>query len=435
MSTLTQHLALLETRGLLRVTVEHPRPVVRFKHALTREATYNSMLHARRAELHRAAAETLSDLYPQPDLEMVLTIAEHWQRGGQDAAALGTALPHAQSLIHTGRGSSLTALLARLDRGNLLPTQQRDLDLTLGDAGGARGEYEPARGHYERALSLADTPALQMRALHGIGVSEYHLGNFARVLEIQQAHLELAKREKNLVQKSRALSGLGAAYTGTGELDRAIECFESSRDVSLQAGQLQELATAEANLAVALYKSGKFREAIAAAEHALELDEKNGTLVYNARTASLLGASYFGMQDLARAEHYYRRALESSRALDDQLGMAAGLTNLAELYGTRGEPDLAADTFRQAIPLLQTLKQEVILCFALTQMAEIQRRQAERAVGAEASADLLKEASKHIEHALEIAERLKLADSINQASEIRDAIHAASFTGAQAKGA
>jgi predicted ATPase len=110
MPNLSQDLALLENRGLVRVTRERAKPVVRFKHALIREATYNSMLQTRRAELHRAAAQTLAALYPQPDLEMVLTIAEHWQRGGQDSIALDGTLPHAPTLIATGRGSSLTGL-------------------------------------------------------------------------------------------------------------------------------------------------------------------------------------------------------------------------------------------------------------------------------------------------------------------------------------
>src|SRR5262245_28814500 len=101
MPTLAQDLSLLETRGLIRRAPEFAGPVFRFKHALTREATYNTILQTRRAELHRAAAQALSALYAQPDLEMVLTIAEHWQRGSQDTRALITILPYSQTLIYT----------------------------------------------------------------------------------------------------------------------------------------------------------------------------------------------------------------------------------------------------------------------------------------------------------------------------------------------
>ena len=435
MPTLLQDLALLETRGLVRTTREREKPIVRFKHALTREATYNSMLQARRAELHRAAAETLTALHRQPDLEMVLTIAEHWQRGGEDARTLEAILPHAQNLIYTGRSISLTALLSRLERENLDASQQREMDLALADAYAARGEYEPARQVFEHVLQTTDALAERMRALHGMGVSEYHLGNFARVIEIQETHLALAQQQQDIVQQARALSGLGAAYVGMGKYERATECFQASREKSIQAGRTQELANAEANLAVALYNRGEYEQAIAAAEHALALDEQNGVQVFNARTASLLGASYFGLGDDARAEYFYRRALDTSRALGDQLGTAAGLTNLAELFGKRLELTQAAETYRQAISILEPLKQDVILCFALAQLADTERQQALAAQTRTQFETLVSSATQHGEHALSIAKRLALTDQITNALEILNAIRAAAFDGALLKGA
>lgn len=435
MRQLTQHLSLLENRGLVRTTLERATPIVRFKHALTREATYNSMLQVRRAELHRAAAQTLTALYPQPDLEMVLTIADHWQRGSEDGAALQTVLPHAQRLIFTGRGSSLTVLLTHLERENLVPTQQRDLDIALADAYTGRGEHKRSLELYQSALALADTPALHMRVLHGIGTSEYHLGNFARVIEIQESHLELARRAHDLIEQARASSGIGAAFIGLGAYERAAGYFETSRALSLQAGHEQELANAEANLAVAFYNRGQFQQAIEAAEHALALDEKNGTQVYNARNGLLLGASYFGMEYYDRAEHYYLQALEASRALGDQLGAALGLTNLAELFGKRSELVRAADTYTQAIGLLESLNQDVILCFALTQLAELLRLCATQAADSTTFHAHLSSAEQRAHQAIQIAQRLSLHDQVNAASEILVTIHQTHFLDPLIKGA
>ena len=57
----------LQERGLIRMSGEDGKPVVRFKHALTREATYNAILNTRRIEIHREVAFVLRDLYPQRD--------------------------------------------------------------------------------------------------------------------------------------------------------------------------------------------------------------------------------------------------------------------------------------------------------------------------------------------------------------------------------
>ncbi|HZQ09368.1 MAG TPA: tetratricopeptide repeat protein [Anaerolineae bacterium] len=425
MPTLTQDLILLETRGLVRVTLENEKPIVRFKHALTREATYNSILQARRIELHRSVAQTLNQIYPQPDLELVLTIAEHWQRGGNGAQALETILPHAQSLVYTGRGLSLTTLLSGLNREQLDPTQQRDLDLTLADASAARGEYHDARELYERALTNADEPSLRIRILQGLGVCNYHLGSFARAIEYYQASLKAAEETGDLVQQARATGGMGAAYVNSGEYERARKYLERSRAFSIQAGREVELANAEGNMALALYYQGEYAQAIQAAQRALEIDERLGHSTLAARTYPLLGYCYYSLGDLERAEDYYRRAYESSRALGDTWGEANELTSLAELYGERGELERAAATYQQAIPLLQTLKHEVALAFSLTGLGEIQLKQAQQPKNSAQAASLIENALTNVQQALTLAQHSSLREREGAALRVLAEIQAA----------
>lgn len=236
MSTLAQDLALLEARGLMRVTMDQSRPVVRFKHALTRQATYNSILQARRSELHCAVAHTLTQFHKHPDLELVLSIAEHQLHCGDDAGMLEFLLPFAQQLIYTGRSTSLTHLLARLDRAALNGTQQRDLDMALADAHAARGEYEAARALYERALARVDTPSLRARTLHSLGAAEYHLGNYQKALARHREGLGLSQQLGDIALQARASGGLGLAYLWLGEMQDAELQFQHSRQLGLQLG-------------------------------------------------------------------------------------------------------------------------------------------------------------------------------------------------------
>lgn len=50
-----------------------------FKHAITRDVTYNSLLMARRRELHRATAETIEMLFPDQLNELSPTLAYHYE--------------------------------------------------------------------------------------------------------------------------------------------------------------------------------------------------------------------------------------------------------------------------------------------------------------------------------------------------------------------
>lgn len=414
MPNLFQDLALLESRGLVRTTLEREQPIVRFKHALTREATYNSMLHARRAELHRAAAQTLAELHAQPDLEMVLTIAEHWQRGNEDARALGTILSHAQNLIYTGRSISLTALLARLERENLNETQQRDLDIALADAHAARGEYEPARVLYANILPHANTLDVRARVLHGLGVAHYHLGEFARAIEYHEASLALAKEQNTPGRQAQAFSGLGAGYRGLGELERAEEFFKQSRDLSKAIGDPSIQANSEYNLAVLAHDRGQYADSIAAANSALSLFEEMQNIAYAASALQVLGACYFGLGDLDRAGSYYERAVQTSLKGNDYLFAMFGFLNLGELALTQGKLDKSTFYYRETLKHLETVKNDRILSYAELGLAQIAFEQKQ-----------FDAANSHATIAFEIAKRLDLRGQVENALRLLDQISAA----------
>lgn len=408
MPSLSTLLPTLETRGLLRVTLERDKPVVRFKHALTREATYNTILQARRAELHRAAAQTLANLNPQPDLEMVLTIAEHWQRGNEDARALQTVLPHAQALNFTGRSISLTALLTRLERENLDETARRDLDITLADAYAARGEYGTARDLYQAILPAASEDARRARILHSVGVAAYHLNENDRAIEYQLASLELAGQLGDLHLQSRAYGGLGLAYWRLGNYSLAEENLKASFELGLQLGPSTELAHAEYNLAGISLDRGNYPDTIEYAGQATALYEKLGLDTQSALAYQLVGAGYYGLHDLQRAAAEYEHAIQQSRKFGDHLFVALGLGNLAEVYADWNQLDKAADSYAEAIQLLHQLKYDSLLVMNLAGLADVQvRRTADLAPGAADRQAALREAEANLDQALTIALRIR----------------------------
>jgi len=411
MATLDQELALLKTRGLVRAALERGKPFVRFKHALTYQATYNSILQSRRVELHRAAAQTLMELYPAPDLEMALTIAEHWQRGNKDARALETILPHAQNLIYTGRSISLTALLTRLRRENLNEPQQRDLDIALADAHDARGEYEPARTLYQDILAQPSTQSQRALLLYRLGVAAYHLNDNEPAIAYQRESLELAQQAQDLNLQARVTSAMGLAYWNLGDYEHAEANLQSSRALGLQLGESVELAIAEQNLAGVYLDQAKYANAMEYASHALELCEQFGYSSLAQRTLQLLGACYYGLHDLERAADTYQRAIEESRALGDMVAVALGLGNLAEVYQDWEQIDQAEVAYANAIQILRPLQYDSLLAYDLASLASVQIQRATLTVKAAETANWLTQAQTNLDEALTIAVRIRSAEA------------------------
>jgi len=135
-----------------------------FKHSITHEVTYNSLLVASRKELHAKVAQTLETLFPERLDELSATLGYHFERAGAAALAthyLGRAAERAQATfantealafyqsaivqIHrvdsAKEDSAMRSLAARLNEG-------------LGDVLTLLGQQEDARTAYERARSF-----------------------------------------------------------------------------------------------------------------------------------------------------------------------------------------------------------------------------------------------------------------------------------------
>src|SRR5262249_26532510 len=96
-------------------------PVYGFKHALTQDLTYDSLLTTRRQVLHAAAGHAVERLYPDWLAERSEELAHHyteagltekavhyWQQAGQKASERSA---HVEALAHLHQGLALLATL------------------------------------------------------------------------------------------------------------------------------------------------------------------------------------------------------------------------------------------------------------------------------------------------------------------------------------
>jgi class 3 adenylate cyclase len=144
------------------VLVRPARNGLVFAHALVREGVYSSLTHARRRELHRAAAAIFVD---DPVLR-----AEHLDRAGDGEAARAYLIA---SKVQVGLFRQDQAVTLAL-RGLAIATDKRDsidLAIQLGDLHQDAGRGTDALQAYLRALGVAEDVADRCRALLGCAAS------------------------------------------------------------------------------------------------------------------------------------------------------------------------------------------------------------------------------------------------------------------------
>ena len=239
-----------------------------FAHALIRDGVYASLTRARRAELHRAAA----DWYGERDPTLR---AEHLDRAeAPEAPQAYLAAARAQwSAFHLERALALAERGAGLARD---PADVHALNMLRGSLRFQAGEGMPAIDAYQVALAAALSPADRCRALLGIAAGHRLTAG------VDAAFAALAEAEPIAVaqQLTRELAELhytrgnlhfarAAVAECRAEHEAALACAQSLGDPEWEARALSGLADAD-------YAAGRMRTALGRFAHCVALCDAHG---------------------------------------------------------------------------------------------------------------------------------------------------------------
>jgi class 3 adenylate cyclase/tetratricopeptide (TPR) repeat protein len=278
-----------------------------FKHALTHDVAYNSLLTERRKLLHERTAKTIEALYSDGLEDHLTELAHHFDRGadapkaveylhraGKRTAEQGA---HSEAIGYFNR---VLELLRQLPDGTARDSQELETQLTLswslvvtGFRASPEREYAIARAR-ELSERLADHAKL-MEALLALAQLQFNRLDFAQARELTERVLAMAQRVKasGMLAGGHAMLGfvlfnIGQFPAARDHLQQAIELFDAGLSPS---GALQLFAQATPTVLTATqvipgYPSAalsKARELLAAARRS-----SDPFAISNALLASLL---------------------------------------------------------------------------------------------------------------------------------------------------
>ena len=234
----------LAEADLLFVEGAPPNASYRFKHALIRDAAYESLLKSRRQALHRRAAEALLSANAEPE-----AIAHHFTEAGLDDAAIkwwGRAGDQAL------RRSAFQEAIAHLGKAIAMSDK----------AAGAAPRRADAAASSRRRLKLQTDYGQAMMWSKGFAAEETKTA-FARAVE-------LAARTDDFSERFAACHGHWTLELVRGELRSARELASTFLREAEDAGRVVETGVAHRGLALIGYFSGDFLDAQTHCERALE---------------------------------------------------------------------------------------------------------------------------------------------------------------------
>jgi tetratricopeptide (TPR) repeat protein len=259
-----------------------------FKHALTHEVAYGSVLHDRRRALHARIVEAIETLYPERLIEHVERLAHHAVRGERwEKAVTYLRQAGAKAFARSANREAVAYLEQGLATLTHLPETRQTLEeaidvrVDLRNSLVALGELQRMVDCLRVAEALATTLGDQRR-LGGIATFManclWHLGEHERAVEAGRRALALATVLADSPLRAEASYRLGQAYHPLGEYGQAIEFLRTSLEDLPGEVKYERLAGsgllsvfALTWLAWCLAEVGEFEEGIARGREALDI--------------------------------------------------------------------------------------------------------------------------------------------------------------------
>ena len=357
----------LQAAEFLYETSLFPELAYTFKHALTHEVAYGSLLQERRRALHAGIVAASERLYADRLPEQAERLAQHALRGevwGKAVAYCRQA--GTRALARSALREAVTCFEQALAALNHLPesraTQEQAIDLrfdlqhTLLSLGDIRQVLDSLREAVTLAEALDDQPRLGRVSAH---MCRYfrEIGDHNSAVESGQQALAIATTLGDFALQVLAQNFLGVAYHILGDHRRAMGLLRSNVE-SLAGDLLRQrfgmiglpAVLSRGWLARCLAELGAFPEGMAHAEEAVRIAEAvdhPNSLILAYHGVGLLSLR---QRDLSRAIPVLERCLDLCRALDFRLLFPEAAAALGCAYACAGR-------VTEALPLLEQAEQ------------------------------------------------------------------------------
>lgn len=351
-----------------------------FKHAITRDVTYNSLLIARRKELHRATAETIEMLFPDQLDELAPTLAFHCE---------AAELREKAADYFTRAGDRAQQTYANLEaiafyraaikqweqlgnRGRLVRAHEN-----LGMVLGLIAQTDEAIQAFETALTLVEEGDTLTRArLYRREGSAYNvqrrLNDMLPVYEKAIAALGERTPESSIEWIDLQLDRIWLAYFQARADDLSLILRESQPVIEEQGTLAQKARMYESLVLVDFRKYRYFQlpdETLKNARKQLDAAWSSGNRRVLGRAQTLLGFVHMWRDELDEAQKYLLAGLRDVEAVGDVDTMFINLNYMALIGRKLGNPEMTREWAQRTLALADKAKNPFYKAFAWGSLA------------------------------------------------------------------
>lgn len=362
---LLAHASILKDAQLLFENGIYPDSTYAFKHALTREVLYGSLLHVQKIKLHEQVGRALESLHGENMEEYYGFLVQHFTLGqnytksafyaklagrkAQKAASFVEAIAYTQTRIEC---------LEKLPRTTDIKKKLLDTGIALAGDYLCLGRFADAKVAIDAIENWAEgtiDPRAMARIQIVLGLySHWIKEDNARAGDYFIEALNLTSRSNDFVSMWFANFFLGIVYSWACEFEKGLVCFEKSLVMMKDTPNTIGAQFAKGNMSAFNYIfNGKIGPAYTTSKELLASVEKSGDIYVQAMAYGSFGAACFGRAIFDRAEQYLRIALtyaEKAALISWQVYSAAFL---GHTYAEMGAFEKAVESYSKTIELME----------------------------------------------------------------------------------
>ena len=381
---LLSHLSALRDSELVYERGIFPQSTNIFKHALTRDVVYDSILNNTKMRLHGQIGDAIEELYKDNINELYEVLAEHYiasknyEKGAEyselsakkaeKSASLSAAITHTKRRVASIEKLSQTDNVAKqlIDARTILALYlaqmtyfveakeaidpifnlalKSDYKRRLSQLYTVVGiynnfveeDYVEGSKHLEKALKISE----EVNDIVSLVLGNYWLGavlSFNCEFEKAYSHinkaLEINKAVNNLWGIAIMKSAIGAGYHSHGKIDSAYQITHEALQIAEESGDTYSKALSYAGHGNSYYCKGFFEEAVRHLLKSAEFCERNNNPFWGFFARYSLGDAYFDMGEYQESQHYYKEAASSL----EQGSLMPSFSNLCKIAAARAK--------------------------------------------------------------------------------------------------
>jgi tetratricopeptide (TPR) repeat protein len=324
---LLSYLSVLKDSELLYERGIYPQSIFIFKHALTREVVYDSILAKRKKKLHEEIGNAIEELYKENLSEYYEMLAEHFiksenykkgaeysrlaARKAQKAASFRDAIIHSEHR---------TYCLEKLPRNEDVEKNIVDSRLTLGLYNIQSSYFNEGKEAIEPILDLVVKYGDKRRLSQiytVLGTHSFVQEDYPKAFQYLEEALKIAEESKDFVTLWVASHWMGHALAENCEFEKALVCLERDLQISTFANIPWSISIMKSCIAMTVHcLEGKVDLAYQTSHEGLKLAEESGDTFSKAEAYTSCGYSSLFKGFFDQAESYLMQGIAFSERIN-----------------------------------------------------------------------------------------------------------------------